>query len=393
MKVLIISPWFSEKMGYAENHLPVAFGKSGIEVHLLTSDLQVYATSPDYDKIYRSYLGPKQVDQGTFIRDGYTLHRHGHRITSKGEVEILAIEEKIKTIRPNLVYTFDILLPETIVAANLKKRYGYQLFTESRLHKSVFTPPKSKIKFWKQYLHGYRLSKKINVFYPVAPDVQEVITKYFGVPSTKCTLSSLAVATDIFKVPEGSMVSASREQLGFKADEIVCIYTGRFTDTKSPITLARAIDHLQEQGYEQFKGVFVGAGDPSYVQQIREQRGCHVHDFVPSDQLPLWYGMSDIGVWPKEESNSQLDALACGLPIVISDRVEDVFRTEGCGLSYHQEDPIHLAHQLLALKDPQKRRQMSKVGSQKIKQYYSWDVIAKERLETYQKNKQKKHRS
>ncbi len=71
MKIVIVSSFYSEGMGYSENNLPKALASLGHEVHVITSNLNVYGTSSDYPKNYESFLGP--ADQGVkrrFLQTG-----------------------------------------------------------------------------------------------------------------------------------------------------------------------------------------------------------------------------------------------------------------------------------------------------------------------------------
>ena len=90
MRIMIVSDWYSDAMGYAENYLPKAFGKLGHDVHLVTSDLQVYATSRHYNKIYKSRLGDARTETGVFERECFTLHRNNSRSNRFG-IEILGL--------------------------------------------------------------------------------------------------------------------------------------------------------------------------------------------------------------------------------------------------------------------------------------------------------------
>ena len=78
MRIAIISDWFSEKMGYSENCLPKALAALGHEVHLVTSDAQVYFDSPFYAETYEPFIGPPVVPTGVRDHDGYVLHRLPH---------------------------------------------------------------------------------------------------------------------------------------------------------------------------------------------------------------------------------------------------------------------------------------------------------------------------
>lgn len=386
MKIAIISEWFSDKMGYAENLLPKAFGKLGHEVHLVTTDLQTYATSPEYEKVYQHYLGPKQVEQGIFKKKYFTLHRNPHAFTLRGGLKISNLEDKIREIQPDIVYCFEIFNRDTRLACVLKSKYGYKLFCESRMHLSIFTPPKTflrKIKQYKTKIVGRIMSINIDQFYPIAPDVLKVITKYCGVPEIKCKISSLAVDTDLFSPSiQLEEIKEFRKKMGYD-DDIVCLYTGRFAESKGPLILAQAVNYLQEMGHSKFKGLFVGQGDKEYQNMIKNTKGCTIHPFVEVKELPKFYKSFDIGVWPLQESTSQLDAAACGMPIIINEKVEDNLRTEGNGLRYKDGDFKDLASKILLLQDKLKRNEMGKIGSEKIANFYSWDYLAKNKISDF----------
>lgn len=389
MKIMILVEWFSEKMGYAENYLPVALGKLGHEVHAVTTDFQVYGTTHDYDEIYLRHLGPKQVEKGIFKKEVFTLHRNPHEFTN-GLLGIADLENKIEVIRPDIVYCFEILGPDYERAIHLMDKYKYKLFAESRIHLSVFNKPKTlveKVKFFKQAVKGRTLSKHVSLFYPVAPDVLKVITTYYGIPKRKCQIASLAVDTDLFcKSVSSEQSKAFRKKHGYSDEEIVCLYTGRFTDSKGPLILAQAIDYLHEIGETRFKGLFVGQGDLSYETGISNLKGCTIHPFVQANELPSFYQSFDIGVWPLQESTSQLDAASCGMPIIINNRVEDSFRTEGNGLKYRDGDYKDLAIQILSLESKEKRKQMGDLGNKKILAKYSWEFLAKSKLQDFKKS-------
>lgn len=168
--------------------------------------------------------------------------------------------------------------------------------------------------------------------------------------------------------------------MGITKDDLLCIYTGRFTESKNPLCLAQAIDKLVESG-EKIKAIFLGNGPQ--LDQIEMMKGCIVHDFVPYLDLPLFYFMADIGVWPREESTSMLDALACGLPLIISDKVQAIERIEGNGLMYKENDYIDLSRMILMLKDNELRKKYSLNGVKKIIDNYSWLKIAQERIDDY----------
>jgi glycosyltransferase involved in cell wall biosynthesis len=216
--------------------------------------------------------------------------------------------------------------------------------------------------------------------------VQELATSYYKVSKNKIKLQPLGVDTEIFYPIQDEEDEMSRNKIRIDFDiadeEIVCIYTGRFSKDKNPHCLANAINYLQENNFP-FKAIFIGNGTEADIDFIKGRKGCLVKPFVPVNELPKYYRAADIGVWPREESMSQLDAAVCGLPLILSNKIKVFERVDGNGLLYEEGSHIDLANKLLMLQDAEKRKQMSIHGVKKIKDNFSWQIIAKNRIKDY----------
>ena len=153
--------------------------------------------------------------------------------------------------------------------------------------------------------------------YATATDCADIATRFFGVQRRKVDICPLGVDVELFYPSRNESHLEERRELrqhlGFSDVDIVCIYTGRFTRDKNPLLLANAVSRLLAMG-EPFRGLFVGDGPQR--ESIQASLGCAVHPFVPVDGLARYFRAADIGVWPRQESMSMLDAASCGLPIV-----------------------------------------------------------------------------
>jgi len=234
---------------------------------------------------------------------------------------------------------------------------------------------------------GRLLSLLSEKCYSISLDAADIAIRFFGIHKAKVDVCSLGVDTSLFHPPCDDDAQQQRLLLrhscGFAPSDIVCIYTGRFSEGKALLHLAKAIGQLASRG-EPFRGLFVGNGDPADIAAIERCPGCVVHSFVPVQSLPPFYWAADIAVWPKQESTSQLDAAACGLPIILSDRVQVLERVNGNGLTYRENDVDDLARKIHSLANPDLRRQMGDLGSRKMREQFSWEGIAKKRIQDYE---------
>lgn len=387
MKVAVVTPWYSKNMGYAENFLPAALALEGAETHVVTSNAQIYCNHPDYKSIYEPYIGPAFVECGVEDIQGYKLHRLPHKNTASMP-KIKGLYAYLKALKPDIIQTFEIDHPTSFTAALYCMLNGAKLFTECHVHASVMVRKRrDALFFWLNFIRlGLRFTNMATrKCYPIAPDVERIAIHHYKVPPRKIEVQSLGVDTSMFHEIKGKAETsrriALRKKLGIKPSEVLCIYTGRFTASKDPFLLGEAIEKLGAKS--KFRALFLGAGDAASIAKLSKYKNCIVHKFVQAKELPQYYQAADIGVWPKEESTSQLDAVACGLPIIISNRVQATERIEGNGLQYVENDAEDLARKIAKLSSKKKRTQMGRQGAAKIIEKFSWRNIAKSRLGDY----------
>jgi glycosyltransferase involved in cell wall biosynthesis len=388
MRIAVVSTFYSEDMGYTENCLPRALAALGHDVHVVTTVFNVYGNEPTYAKTYESFLGPSRVRAGTTTVDGYRVHRLDAR-TAAGYVFSPALAAKVREIAPDVVHSLEIASLPTYQLALLRLVCRFALFCETHQHMSVVRPflkkPGSVLR-----KVAYRLTRTwptrlaslaVERCYAIAPDCVEVATRFYGVPRRKVHLHPLGADTDLFHPVETTADAESRaalrHRLGFADDDIVCVYSGRFSADKNPLLLARAIDELHDRD-PRFKGLFIGDGPQR--DRIAACRHTSVLSFMKHRHLAEHYRAADIAVWPTQESMSMLDAAASGLPIVVSHSIGEKERVNGNGRLYQENDMASLLEVLVSLASRDERRRLGAAGRQKMIKGASWQAYAR-RLE------------
>lgn len=234
-------------------------------------------------------------------------------------------------------------------------------------------------------LPGWLVSMFTEKCYAIAPDCADIAARFFGVPKSKISVCPLGVDTELFNPISTEQDRQNRlslrQRLGFSDSEIICIYTGRFSEGKNALLLAKAVAHLVSRG-KAYRGLFVGNG--VQAQAIQSCAGCTTHPFVPVHELGDFYRASDVGVWPTQESLSMLDAAACALPIVANHTMTAPERLEGNGATYKLNDLGDLIRVLLEFRGRGTRERLGAFGARKMAHDFSWESVARKRLQDYE---------
>ena len=126
--------------------------------------------------------------------------------------------------------------------------------------------------------------------------------------------------------------SEARSQLGFRPNEKIVLYVGRFDPRKGIETLVRACSHLKASP-DNVRLVIVGGSDPTQpdgderlrIERIVQELGLSNRTTftgrVGHDRLPLYYTAADVCVIPSHYEPFGLvaiESMACGTPVVAS---------------------------------------------------------------------------
>ncbi|MGB4839015.1 MAG: glycosyltransferase family 4 protein [Saprospiraceae bacterium] len=393
-------------MGYAENFLPQAMARLGHEIHIITSTAQVYFDQPFYYNTYFEFLGDPIKEKGVYIEKGVCIHRLPFNKILKKHLFIPDLISKIKELKPDIIHTFDHTGLDTlriailqIISPNFKlftaNHNGYHALFPSG--KNTVLKQKIKNKISKLYLFpiGRFISWRIVKCYAVTTDAMKIAEEWYGVHKNKIQLTPLGVDISLF-YPNEIRKQNKRNDLNIKPESIVCIHTGKLTEQKNPILLAKAIKILNENYNLPFLGLFIGEGDQKKM--LEASPYCICLDYQKHDELPDFYRAADIAVWHLSVTNSFFDAVASGLPLVCGDDVNTYAKIESedkssipkivsrfCKINDCNDLAVQLRSLVINQENLSLIKDLGKKGVDEIKRKYSWEAIAKERQIDYQK--------
>lgn len=390
MKIAFLSDTYSPQMGYIQNVLPKFVAKNGHEVHLITTRLLPYYHISEFERTYRSFAsGAATTETGS---DGVHLHRLPHR-QLLGYPMPTGMVALLRQMKPDVVQCFGAAGWLHLIAAAMKPLCGYTLFTGCHTHASIFPLATARTPWWqprricdfvKRTIPGRLISLMTEKCYTAAPDCRDIAVRFYGVQENKAVICPIGIDTDVF-YPATSTAdladrAALRASLGFGDDDLVCIYTGRFTEDKNPLLLGRAVERLRALGVR-VCGLFIGAG--AQEKQLSGIPNCTVLPFAKYWELGRYYRAADLAVWPTQESMSMLDAAACGLPVIANNTAQIGERIDGNGAFYRLGDVDDLAVTIRQFIDREYRVRLGAHGAEKMRRSYSWQTIAELRLTDY----------
>ena len=170
----------------------------------------------------------------------------------------------------------------------------------------------------------------------------------FGVPEAKLFDCPHSIETERFAEPDAALeekARAWRRELRVGDQQKVLLFAGKFEDKKRPLPLMEAFRRFAPP---QTVLVLVGDGELGAAVQalaVRHPEHFRVLPFQNQSRMPLVYRLGDALVLPSAYGETwglaANEALACGRPALVSDRVgchADVIRPGENGDVFHADD-------------------------------------------------------
>lgn len=244
---------------------------------------------------------------------------------------------------------------EGMIIAELSKMYGIKAFVASG---------ESTIVLKDVLVENYKANYKDSISGCIAvsqKNKQETIN-WGLLDEEKIKVIPNAINPDDFFVEDKTN---SRKKLGFPADAFIVVYCGYFIDRKGVKRLSEALEQIRD-----VYSIFIGSGP---IQPTRKNN--LFTGKLPHKSLVHYFNSADVFILPTLREgccNSILEAMACGLPIISSNRsFNDDILNDSYSIRIDPESVIDIRDAIIRLKKHSELKdEMSKNAEKASKQFH-----------------------
>lgn len=374
---------YFQPMNYGENEISSALLHLGYEVIIVTGDR--YFPFPNYEDTVATVLGPRQQRPGKSKVGDLLIIRNKVYAEFASRAFFFGVKNVLRSYKPDIIIVFGITTPIAIQVALQKSQSVQLILVDSNLPSEVERGNqrvKSFFYFLFRLFFAGLLTQKADTVIAVQEATAVLISTMYGITKNVRVVSH-GTDTSLF-CPDRRSRSVARKRLGIRANAFVIATCGKMIAAKGTHILFDAVAPLFMK-YTDLHLLIIGDGSKEYKEQCMKKvdsrfHSCiHVTGFVRQQEIPALYNCADIAVWPLQESIAMNDAISCGVPIIVNDKIGVRERiSNGNALLYMQNDVNDLRKKMeKMIADPHLRKEMGRRARSLALRKMSWQEKAK----------------
>lgn len=328
MKIVHVEVHYPPELGYQINYIGKWQARLGHDVHIVTS-VAKWPNLPQLNAGYRSVDNRRLCTPGSHTDDdGVRIHRLPMVVEYRAFCMMKGLAGMLANLKPDVVHVHSLLYnPAVWTAAMLKDQTGYRLVVDSHVadyNSSVTNSLAKRVYFvlvdkpWIRYVVD-----KTDALVAIGPAERVMLSRLTGIPEGSIPIIPLGSDTQLFS-PDVVGRDMIRAQLGLSDSDVLAVKVGKINEGSDLETAFEAIAKANASGVRLFY-MLIGGSTPEYVTSLeQEAEVLGIRDkllFIKPQKrpdLPRWLAAADIGLWPGGPSVSAIDAICCGLPVILS---------------------------------------------------------------------------
>jgi glycosyltransferase involved in cell wall biosynthesis len=386
LKIVHVTNYQVPGYGYDEIQLAREQRRMGHDVTIITSN---YLHPSGLYSILRRRFPQRHVKPRDEVVDGVLIRRLAGREIAR-RVWIRGLERALIDLAPDVIHSHNVLQFHSARIAWLRAtgRCRAAVVIDDHMHFGFVRRTIAGRLFYSLYraLGQPLLSRYVDSFSAIADDTRDYLRIECGIKG-EIHVVPLGVTTTGTADPESRR--HKRNELGLSDSDLLLIYAGKVIPEKGVDLLVEAATMLRAEG-TRLAVAAVGDSDEAYETRLTALASAgagvdlHLIPSVEHDRLIDWFAGADVGVWPQQESKAVFEAMAAGLPVVVSaaSGLAHLVAPDR-GLSYEPQTAGALAARLRELTDARLRKRLGEAGRQYAISELSWTRSAESYVEIY----------
>jgi glycosyltransferase involved in cell wall biosynthesis len=312
MKILHLNGYFMENAAYQENLLPVGQAELGHDVYLLTGR---------YEPVMKVNIETRKHPVGSTRYKGVEIIRVEDYFERKnsGGVVLKNVLPVFKRIKPDIIFFHDIspnLLHGLLYKImNPKVKFHIDFHSDSNNSRNSLIGP---FYHWVFRVFFFFFGGLFERFFCIAPETTDFVKKYYKIPEHKLTFLPLpgdaSMLKDYDKIRE-----EVRSGLNLTDQHKIIVHTGKMPQDKETLLVLKAFTAID---LPDLRLIVAGSIDDHFIDTFNEfcskdKRIINLGWLKP-DEIRRVFCASDVLLQPGSLSNTFIDAICCGLPLVLN---------------------------------------------------------------------------
>jgi glycosyltransferase involved in cell wall biosynthesis len=402
LKIVHIVSYFQPMLGYEEFYSAYFQKKLGHDVYVITSERLFPFKNIETMLKQAGEKDTKRIRRpGYSVVEGIKVYRQPVKIETLYDfILIKGIKDLLAKIKPDIVHCHEPKEGVGYQGAYYSAKLGFPFVVDSHDFYYDEHPLVRNMRSWKDMVAKWdyltlrkhlarNAYKKADKIIAVTSDVKDFAVGFSHADPKKVIVTSLGADTENFNLrPEGR--ASIRKRFGFSDSDVVLFFSGIITRRKKAETIISLFTKMNKK-YPHTRLMIVGEGEEDYFNDLKDlakRSGIEgkivFTGFVGKKELPDYMSASDIGIWFSNNSVVMMEAISCGLPVVIPDLQLSHIVGYNDGFKFKPGDERQfLKYVEKLIKDSDLRKRMSMNARVAAVAHYSYKTNAEKLIGVY----------